>query len=243
MNSFGMQNELYTILAERKLKTVYQPIYQLESLQAYAYESLARGPAESRYAHPLTLFQDAIDMQIAHEVDLLAIQTALQGAENKIEGLLFINVLPSTLMRKDAMEQLLEITENSSLKHRLVLELTERTQVRDLKELRTAVNLLRTRGIRVAIDDLGQGYSSLAAVIELEPEYIKLDRSLVSGISKSSLKQKIVDVLVSISNEDMFLVAEGIEATSDLEYLKKAGIPFGQGYLLGMPKPLSVQAG
>jgi EAL domain-containing protein (putative c-di-GMP-specific phosphodiesterase class I) len=243
MNSSNQQHELQTILSERKLCAVYQPIYKLEALEAYAYESLTRGPAGSRYAHPLVLFQEAMDLQIAHDVDLLAIQTALEGAENKLEELLFINVLPSTLVREDSMKRLLEMVESSRLKNRLVFELTERTQVKDFDDLRQAVGLLRAQGIRVAIDDLGQGYSSLAAVIELEPEYVKLDRSLVSGISKSSMKQKIVDVLVSISNEDIFLIAEGIESSSDLEYLKSAGISLGQGYLLGMPGPLATRTG
>lgn len=235
------RQELYTIVEKRKLKTVYQPIFRLDTTEAYAFESLTRGPSESRYAHPLTLFQDAIEFDMAHDLDLLAVQTALKGAENQVETKLFINILPSTLVREEVLQRLLELVESSALaKQQLVFELTERTQVDDFNELRQIINILRERGVSVAIDDLGQGYSSLAAVIELEPEYVKLDRTLVSGIATSSLKQKITDVLIDISKEGMKLIAEGIEKREDLDYLKEAGVMYGQGYLLGKPGPLSI---
>lgn len=231
--------EIYTIVEKKQLTAVYQPICWLKTMQPYAFESLARGPARGRYAQPINLFQDAIALGIAHEIDLLAVEMALQGASHRRESTFFINILPSTLLNGKSVERLLQLLDASPVKkEQIVFELTERTTVNDFTHLRRVVNRLRQERLRVAIDDLGQGYSSLAAIIELEPEFVKLDRSLISGIVRSPMKQRIVKMLVDISQEEIQLIAEGIEQKEDLVYLRNAGIRFGQGFLLGRPGKL-----
>jgi EAL domain-containing protein (putative c-di-GMP-specific phosphodiesterase class I)/DNA-binding NarL/FixJ family response regulator len=121
---------------------------------------------------------------------------------------------------------------------RVVLELTERAPI-DYPEAAGCIANLRALGSRLAVDDVGRGFSGLGHVVELAPDLLKLDRSLVSGVDSDATKSALIARLTSFADEiGTEVVAEGIETEAELETLRALGVPSGQGFLLGRPGPI-----
>jgi EAL domain-containing protein (putative c-di-GMP-specific phosphodiesterase class I) len=124
----------------------------------------------------------------------------------------------------------------SALAKRVVLEITERASLADVKDVRMKIAELRKMGFRIAIDDLGAGYAGLTSFATLEPEFVKLDMSLVRDIDGSHTKQKLVRSMAAVCKElGMLVVAEGVETAAERDLLVKLGCDFLQGYLLAKP--------
>jgi len=122
-------------------------------------------------------------------------------------------------------------------KDRIVLEVTDRTAIRDIPRFRSCIDELRATGFRIAIDDAGSGFASLQAIAELRPGYLKVANILVTGLSSDPIKRDIVEMLLHVARRiDATCVAEGIETEQDLQECRRIGIPLGQGYFLGMPR-------
>jgi len=121
----------------------------------------------------------------------------------------------------------------------VVVELTERSPIVDYEEARARLSELRALGARLAIDDVGSGFSGLAHVVELSPDLLKFDRSLVRGIDADEHRSALVARLTSYAEEvGMEVVAEGIETLAELDCLRELGVGTGQGFLLGRPGPI-----
>ncbi|MBM7589775.1 EAL domain-containing protein (putative c-di-GMP-specific phosphodiesterase class I) [Brevibacillus fulvus] len=155
------------------------------------------------------------------------------------EGLLFLNVFPSTLLQRKFLNFFEKfLTHPAIWGKRVVLEINEGEAVAETKQMQQVINYLRMNGVRVAIDDVGKGAATLQNVIELEPEYLKLDRYFAKGLSTSANKQKLIGALVEYCRNQTHLVLEGIEQPEDLAVAKLLGIQIAQGYLLGRPEEL-----
>jgi len=175
--------------------------------------------------------------------------------ENGLPGLLlvglpdtalrFINTEPVNLFfrsRSDLfIEEFVEATPEP-LRSKTVMEITEKSIIDDFEHFRDAVARLRAHGFRIAIDDAGAGYSGLRTVVEAEPDFIKLDISLIRGLDGSHVKQKLVKTLHDFAGEaGITLIAEGVETDEQLTTLRRLDIPYGQGFLFaypGSPYPL-----
>jgi EAL domain-containing protein (putative c-di-GMP-specific phosphodiesterase class I) len=121
----------------------------------------------------------------------------------------------------------------------VVIEVTEHAPVRDYERLAAALQPLRERGLRLAVDDAGSGYSGLRHILRLAPDILKLDIDLTRGINTDRSRHAMSVALVRFAEEmDMVTVAEGIETEEELEALRELAVPWGQGYLLGRPGPL-----
>lgn len=117
--------------------------------------------------------------------------------------------------------------------------MTEHVPVSDYGPLVTAIEDLRGRGIRIAVDDAGAGYASLRHLIQLRPDVIKIDITLVRGIDENPLLRSMTAALIGFGNEiGAAVVAEGVETAGELEALREAGATYGQGYLFSQPQPL-----
>jgi EAL domain-containing protein (putative c-di-GMP-specific phosphodiesterase class I) len=117
-----------------------------------------------------------------------------------------------------------------------VLEVTERSAIRDVPVFRSALARLRELGFQIAIDDAGSGYASLQAIAELRPDFIKVANTLITGLRTDSIKRDVVEMLVNLSGRiEAVCVAEGIETPEDLEECRRLGIPYGQGFFLAVP--------
>jgi EAL domain-containing protein (putative c-di-GMP-specific phosphodiesterase class I) len=127
---------------------------------------------------------------------------------------------------------------------RIILEITERASLDGVSELRDVVSLVRSRGFRIAIDDLGSGYAALSSFASLEPDVVKLDMSLVRGIDSNSTKRRLVGSIAELCRDlGILVVAEGIETKTERDIVTELGCDLLQGFLLGRPTALPATAG
>ena len=232
----GLLRETFReILRKGKIRTVYQQIFQLETLDVFGHEALTRGPAETPFESPELLFQFAGENESIWELERLCLNSSASHYPQDGAGHLFINVEAdsvTTLARSgpDAIPALFQ------RKQPVVLEVTERSAIRDVPIFRGALARLRELGFLVAIDDAGSGYASLQAIAELKPNFIKVANTLITGLRSDPIKRDVVEMLVNLSRRiDAVCVAEGIETPEDLEECRRLGIPYGQGFYLGVP--------
>ncbi len=223
------------ILHRRRIRTVYQPIFDLKTMEVYGHEALTRGPGDSTFESPELLFQFAGDHEAVWELEQLCIQSAASHYAAREGGLLFLNVEADSITeltnRRETLQALL------ALPQQVVLEVTERSAIRDIPVFREALASLREHGFRIAIDDAGSGYASLQSISELRPSYLKVANTLVTGLHADTIKRDVVEMLVNLARRiDALCVAEGIETPQDLEECRRLGIPFGQGFYLGVPE-------
>jgi PAS domain S-box-containing protein len=150
-------------------------------------------------------------------------------------GTVFVNLHPLDLHDPDLLDP---TTPLSLIASRVVLEVTERAALTSSPELSERIALLRARGFRFAIDDIGAGYSGLTSFTEIMPEVVKLDMSLVRDVHRSTLKQRTITALASLCHEvGTIVVGEGIETADERACLVDLGCDLLQGYLFGRPRP------
>ncbi|MDD5438791.1 MAG: EAL domain-containing response regulator [Candidatus Omnitrophica bacterium] len=233
--------ELRNILDRKELRTLYQPIVNLATRQTLGYESLVRGPQGSDLENPLTLFATASEADMYFELDKMCIYLTLERADFlSNQQILFINVNPDTLGNNDF--QGMQFLHNTPLApSQLCLELTERTGFENFTQLTANLERYRLKGMKAAIDDIGEGYSSLKAIAELKPEYMKIDMALIRGIDVDEVRVSIVSLLVDFARKvKSQLIGEGIETEAEYRTLMSLGIKYGQGYYFAKPQDASV---
>ena len=234
-----LQNEIQEILRHKMIHSVYQPIVSLKNGDILGYEALTRGPHNHPFHSPLPLFTYADETGQLYPLDRLAREKAIQGAFFASgEELLFINISAAILHDPHFVPgRTLELLEAQGMKpERIVFEITERSSIEDFSMAKKLLMHYRNQGYRIAIDDAGAGYSSLQAIAELHPDFIKVDRSLVQGVHSNKTKEAILEAFVSFAQKlNIEIIAEGIEHLDELLYLTRMGVHYGQGYLLGRP--------
>jgi EAL domain-containing protein (putative c-di-GMP-specific phosphodiesterase class I) len=227
-----------SLLSEGSLRPVFQPIVRLDNSEVIALEALSRfDRPEGR--SPAEWFRDAYDLGLGPELEVLAMSKALAEVPKlPHDCLVSMNVTPETLTSKMFHDCL---QESDVPLDRLILEVTEHAVVDDYQKLIYQLTGLRSAGVRVAVDDVGAGFSSLTHLLRLEPEMIKLDRSLISLIHERPSKHAIVSALDSFGRSvNAMVVAEGVETPEELEAIRDCGVQFAQGYLLCRPSPAPV---
>jgi len=152
---------------------------------------------------------------------------------------LALNVSPALLAR----DELYDIVAEHDHDRPLVVELTEHQPVEDYVELDVALTRLREHGVRVAVDDVGSGFASFRHVTRVNPEILKLDRSLVSGIDEDPVRQSLAAAIVGFAREvGAIVVSEGIESQDELSCLVDLSVGCGQGFFLARPELGRVEA-
>jgi len=227
------------ILKEERIDVVYQPIIQLKSANYFGFEALSRGPKGTMYESPVNLFHDAETFNCLYELEKLCHELAVKHAGPQLrDRYLFLNACPEILhasnhKRGRTRAILQEYGVDFS---RVVLELTERTAIEDYNSFRETLNYYRNQGFLIAIDDAGAGYSSLQAIAELQPEFVKLDISLIHDINRDITKKALVETMIDFAYKiNSQVIAEGIETNEELEILMDIGCNLAQGYLVGRP--------
>ena len=220
-------------LAEGAFHMVFQPIVNVRTREILGVESLARFEC-TPLRPPDEWFGEAREVGRATELELAAVRMALaQFGAFPSNNFLSVNVSPETV----ATGELEQVLENLPA-HRVVVELTEHSPIQDYASLLPALDALRERGARVAVDDAGAGYSGLRHVLRLRPEILKLDRDLTQGIDADPARRALATALVTFAREiDATIIAEGVETPEELETLLHLGVPLGQGFFLGRPAP------
>ncbi len=214
------------------IEVVFQPIVELATRRPIGVEALARFPDG---AQPEVWLEQAATVGLRPELELAALRSALASLERLPDHLfLSVNVSPSVLDSREAIEILAQAP-----LERLVIETTEHAPVEDYEALRRALQELRASGLRLAVDDAGAGFASLRHVVQLAPDMIKIDRSLVAEVERDAAARALASALVAFASEmGQLVIAEGIESEASLAALVALGIGHGQGYAIARPGPL-----
>ena len=216
------------------LAIVFQPVMDIVEERTVAVEALARFAPEPKRG-PDQWFAEARAAGLGVELELAAVQKALSVLAQIPAGVaMTVNVGPEALA-SDRLSALVQ----SAGPARVVLELTEHALVGDYSALRSSLQGLRRAGARLAVDDTGAGISSLAHILKLAPDFIKLDRDIVAGVDVDPVRRALASALIGFGAETgASVVAEGAETTDELEALRRVGVRYVQGYCLGRPVPL-----
>lgn len=236
-----LPSEISEILHEKKLLGVFQPIVNISGAEIYAHEALIRGPVESKLHSPIALFNAAEMAGLKFDMEYAARDVILQEyAKSTQSGRLFVNVSPECLsLQNPALEFSLNQLKRFGLSaSQIVIEITEGSSIRDYSQLCDVVTKYRKLGFGIALDDLGEGYSSLRLWSEISPDFVKIDKHFIANIQNDPIKMEFVRAIQKIASESGALtIAEGVESREELAVVKDLKIDFVQGYLLGRPLP------
>jgi EAL domain-containing protein (putative c-di-GMP-specific phosphodiesterase class I) len=210
---------------------VLQPIVELATGVRIGAEALSRFPPAWGKA-PDVCFGEAHSVELGDELELQALASAAEHLD-LVPGYIAMNISPATLLTPAAAELLDRLPLD-----RVLLELSEHDQVEDYDALMAVLTPLRARGMRLAIDDVGAGFSSLRHIVLTAPDVIKLDRSMIDGVSADPVLTTLVRSLVSFGHDcSSQVVAEGVETAADAAALLTLGVDYGQGWHFGRPAP------
>lgn len=187
----GGMTPLHEILQQRKLSALFQPILDMKSGEIAGYEGLIRGPADSPLHSPFNLFGTARRYGLALETEMLSRHIVLETfAQLDLPGNLFLNVSPETLTHPRfkngrTLDFMMEV---GIAPERVIIELTENQPTYDFATMCSALLHYRTMGFQIALDDLGEGFSSLRLWSELRPDIVKIDMHFVQGVDTDPVK-------------------------------------------------------
>jgi EAL domain-containing protein (putative c-di-GMP-specific phosphodiesterase class I)/GGDEF domain-containing protein len=215
-----------------------QPIVALDDGAIVGFEALTRIRIQPMRT-PDFWIAEAHAVGLGAELEVACVRTALRRrAEIGDDMILSLNVGPDAIL----MPEMAEAFGAGSLEN-IIIEITEHDEVRDYTRLAVRLADYRGRGAKVAIDDTGAGHSSMRHIAQLAPDFIKIDRSLITDLHLDHAKRALVRSMVSLEQDlGTRLIAEGIEQPGELRALRELGVPLGQGFLLGRPLP-HVQGG
>ena len=236
------------ILARKGLQAHYQPIVQLKNGTVMGHESLIRGPANSPLHTPDALFEAARAENLTVELEQACLREGIRSwAIQAPDKRLFLNLSARAIVEmfnRMAMSGVMQALEAAAVSPAaLVIEVTEHEHITDLPRLIAAATALRTQGLRFALDDFGDGRSSLRLWAELRPEIVKIDKYFIHRLQDEAVKVQTLKGLTRFAETfGTVLVAEGIETEAELQIVRDLGIELGQGYFLGRPDPVPVLA-
>ena len=217
-------------LESRDVDIVYQPIVALDTGDVVGMEALSRFPQSP--VSPERWFAEAAAAGLGDELEALAVAEAMTILEELPDGVyLSLNVSPRALLSREIAAVFEPVPAD-----RLVIEITEHSEVDDYEVLNAALAPLRARGARVAVDDTGSGFANMRHVLRLSPEIIKLDSSLTKDIDNDAILRALGFTLRSFAAAiGAQMIAEGIETLQELDALRFVGVAYGQGYYLERP--------
>lgn len=231
--------QVRAVITSDALRIVFQPVYEIASLKLHGFECLSRFDFEPLRS-PDKWFNAAhrADPQLGLDLELHAIKKALD-AQHKLrpEIALNINGSPELLLAGKIQSILAQPYDLINV----VLEITEHAAVPDYDALAKSLKPFRDRGVKLAIDDAGAGYSSMRHILHLEPDIIKLDTSLTQSVDTDKKRKALAKGLISFAHEiGSLVVAEGVETVAELSTLAEFNVDYVQGYLLGKPLDLEL---
>lgn len=232
--------EFFDIINNESLTSHFQPIINMKNNTIYGYETLIRGVKDDgTFIYPDVLFEKSKRNDLNFKLDRLCRESSLKtAATKKVHQKVFINFIPTSIYDP---EFCLASTEKWAKQlefdpSQIVFEVVETESVEDQKHLKSILEFYRSKGYKIALDDVGEGYSSLNMIIQLQPDIIKIDRNIIEGIDKNELKQSVYKALYTLSKENNIeVLAEGVETLYELEMIKSLGVDYVQGYYFARP--------
>ena len=227
----AIRSQIESIIADRAFAPVFQAVVELETRAIVGYEALTRFRDGTR---PDRRFGEAHTAGMGIRLEMACLGEQLEAASWLPTGTwVSLNVSPGLAAAVVPLIAALERAERE-----VVLEITEHVEINDYRQLVAALDLVRGRA-RLAVDDAGAGYAGLRHILELKPQFVKLDISLVRHVDTDQARQAMVAGMAHFArNSGCQLIAEGIETETELTELVRLGVPLGQGYLFGKPAPV-----
>lgn len=224
------------LLDEQLIRFAFQPIVDLKTGEIYAYEALMR-PLVDNFKNPTEILAVAAAQSKLAQLERMIIMMAFQIVDEHSQQIggrkIFINSIPSQMMNEE--DHLFIETRYSQHFNRVVIEVTEE-ESRNAENLTKKISYIRNKGMKIALDDFGSGYSNEIRVLSLLPDIIKIDMEMIQGIHNNVDKQNLVANLVHFChNKGVKVVAEGIEVPLDLATVIEMGVDYAQGFYLGRP--------
>jgi EAL domain-containing protein (putative c-di-GMP-specific phosphodiesterase class I) len=236
------------IIAGDQIITLFQPIVDLRTREVLGHEVFSRGPAGGPFEEGERLF--ALAERTGRLIDLERIcrRRALASATRHLQpgSKLFLNTSAGALRDDEVAgaEFVRQVAAHGLRNEQVVLEITERLAPEERRPYQQILRDLKRQGFGVAIDDMGAGYSSLQALVEVEPDYLKFDIALVRNIDRNLIKRSLLETLVDLSQKiGAKVIAEGIEAEAELAALLDMGVFLGQGRFFTAPELVPAKAG
>jgi EAL domain-containing protein (putative c-di-GMP-specific phosphodiesterase class I)/GGDEF domain-containing protein len=233
--------ELSRVITDARIRTLWQPVVELDSGSFHGFEALARGPEDTPFATPRAMFALSGRAGIEADLDRVCRESALKdGPSVAGYGKIFVNVIPATLAERytwsHAVPQVLRAAGRTP--QDMVVEISERALGEDPSAHAEACAAVRAQGFALALDDVGTGRDGSAALSCLRPDYVKVDASVIRGIETSLIRQEIFSTIVRASAAiDAPIVGVGIESAEEAATLRSLGARFGQGYHFAQPAP------
>ena len=238
---FRETNDLLRILDKRGVRAVFQPIVRLGAATRVGYETLGRVAMADVDYHVGELFRIAVERGDGARLSRLMRERALEECPKVPEApvAIFFNLHPTEMKEPDILQNTIELLARSmGSGQRAVLEIHE-SAVTDRKTMADLRARMVDRGVALAYDDFGAGQSRLMELIEVPPDYLKLDMSLVRDIDKNGKRRELVRALVSVIRDmGIEVLAEGIERQEEADVCHQLGCGLGQGFLFGRPATL-----
>lgn len=231
------------LLAPGGLTPVFQPIVRLRrpAPVLHAYECLTRGPEGTNLHAADVLFEYVRAKRLEYPIDLACVETALRAAARLPRTPpLSLNVHGVTLATEEGFDEALAriAAETAIDPSRLTIEIVEHSPALDTRKFRESLARLRALGVSIALDDVGLGQSNYRMMIDVEPEYLKIDRYFVTGCETDPKRRAILESIVDLGRRfGSEAIAEGVERPEELDVLRGLGIQLVQGYLFGRPAP------
>ena len=233
---------LHAAIARRDFSPVFQPVFDLAAGNMIGIEALSRGPRGTEIESGETLFSLAERTDLLLPLERICRTKSLEAAASeRPPGKVFLNLSPAAVSDPEFLGPsfLEEVAGRGLSPDQIVLEITERTYVVYQELFKEVLAHFRQQSFRIAVDDVGTGYSSLASLADIEPDFLKFDTVFVRGIDSHPTKQDLLDALLSFARKMRTqVIAEGIEREEELKTLRALNVPYGQGYLLARPMPI-----
>jgi EAL domain-containing protein (putative c-di-GMP-specific phosphodiesterase class I) len=232
---------LLDMLCAERLTSHFQPIvHAADTSQVFAQEALMRGIDEDgQLVFPGRILDLARDADLLFQVDLAARRTAIREAIfHRIQTPIFINFTPTSIYDPAfCLRSTIRAIDEAGIPHEhIVFEVIESDRTQDIDDLKRILNFYRAANFRVALDDVGSGYSSLNLIHQLHPDFIKLDMELIRNVHQDPYKALVAQKLLEIAQQlNILAIAEGIESPEELRWASAHGASFVQGYLIAKP--------
>ena len=234
---------LIEMLRAQAIYSVFQPIVRMpkdgEVPAVFGYECLMRGEHNGNVISPDTILHMARGADLFFQLDLAARRAAIVGAGlHKIREKVFINFSPNAIYDPwHCLRSTVNAVDEVGIsRDQVVFEITESERLPALKHLQRIVDFYREEGFKVALDDVGAGYSSLNVLVQLQPDFVKLDMGLIRDVDRDKTKAIVARKLIETVQElELSTIAEGIERVEELDWVREAGADFAQGYFFARP--------
>ena len=244
LNEATPLSRAYQLPKAADLCIVFQPIFDVITGTVMAFEALTRLEGQPEKGFPRNLLDAArASGHLMKFNEMLSVMAVAEFSSAKLPGMLFVNVSPGAIPMANTSSGIFsdDYPAWRIPADRIVIELTEDEPLLDYKAMQQSLIFFRDRGFTIALDDFGEGFSSMRLWTEIKPSFVKIDRHFIDGVHTDFLKQQFIEAFVRVAARcGVSLIAEGIESSAELAALRRLGIRYGQGFYLGKPQSAAI---